>query len=131
MNLSKHALTALLFLFPLLPTASTAETPLEQLRVVALAPLEARAVVQSPDGALHVIGRGDALPGTSATVLQVLPDKLVVEEQTGGIPERGKQLAWLHKRPQAGGSSWVQRLQRQSPAAALPMTPPALNPSQR
>ena len=122
------ALAACLYLFTLLPIISAAEQPLEHVNVVALAPFEERAVVTLPDGSMHVVGRGDMLPGTAATVLQVLPDKLVLEEPTGNKAESGKHLVWLHKRPQADGGSRVQRIYRKPPAATgLSMAQPALN----
>src|SRR5688500_2952063 len=79
------------------PRPSTAEMSLENLSVLALAPLEERAVVKSPDGALHVIRHGDPLPGTSAKVLQVLPDKLVVEKRNGSKSGSGTHQVWIYK----------------------------------
>lgn len=111
------ALAACGLLFSISPLASTAEVPLESLSVVALAPVEERAVVKSAHGSLHVVQPGDLLPGTAARVLQVLPDKLVLEAQNASQPESGKHLVWLYQRPPAGDGSRVQRLQRHPPAA--------------
>ena len=126
----RWALAAYGFLFACCPIVSTAETPLERLRIMALAPYEERAVVQTPEGDLHVVQHGDLLPGTAARVLQILPDKLVVEEPTGSTPERGKHLTWIYKRPPLEGDSRVQRLRR-DPPDAVPVLNTAPPPFQR
>ena len=68
---------------------------------------------------MHVLKVGDTLPGTQATVLQVLADKLVVEESVGkeGQP-KVKQTAWIFKSAKPGGAGVVQRFDTQGPAPA-------------
>ena len=53
---------------------------LESLTVMALAPLDGRTGVKTADGKMQVLKIGDTIPGTQATVKQVLTDRLVVEE---------------------------------------------------
>ncbi|MDD2893355.1 MAG: hypothetical protein PHF20_05440 [Halothiobacillaceae bacterium] len=90
---------------------------MENFSIMALGALDGRAVVKSVDGKMHVLKVGDTLPGTQATVLQVLADKLVVEESVGkeGQP-KVKQTAWIFKSDKPGGVSAVQRFDTQGPA---------------
>lgn len=94
-----------------------ADAKLEDFSVMALGALDGRAVVKSADGKMHVLTVGDALPGTQATVLQVLADKLVVEESVGkeGQP-KVKQTAWMLKAAKPGQAGAVQRFDTQGPA---------------
>jgi len=94
-----------------------ADAKLEDFSVMALGSLDGRAVVKSADGKMHVLTVGDALPGTQATVLQVLADKLVVEESVGkeGQP-KVKQTAWMLKAAKPGQAGAVQRFDTQGPA---------------
>src|SRR5437773_8664148 len=90
----------------LCPMLGMAEDALARLTVLALAPVEGHAVVQGPDGTLHLVRLGDQLQGTSATLVQVLPDKLVLEERStdaGHGPV--KLLVWLYKAMPDGRSS--------------------------
>lgn len=80
----------------LCPTLGTAEDPLAGLTVLALAPGEGHAVVQGSDGTLYLVRLGDQLQGTSATLVQVLPDKLVLEEHSASAGYGPvKLLVWL------------------------------------
>ena len=108
------------FLF--VPFTSQSETPLEQLRVLALAPAAGEAVLRWPDGRLRVVRGGEALDGTDIRVLQVLPDRLVLEEVlTSASQSARRQLVWLYKAPQAGGASRLIRLHREPPAYEQPV----------
>lgn len=91
---------------------------LEAVTVMALGPLDGRAVVKLPDGKMQVLGLGDTVPGTGAIVVQVLPDKLVVEEtiQQPGEPPVA-QTVWIYKPSTAGEKSRFQRLDRRGPPA--------------
>ena len=93
-----------------------ADTRLEDLTVMALGPLDGRAVVKTADGKMQVLKIGDTVPGTQAVVVQVLTDKLVVEEsieKPGAEPV--KQTAWILKALKPGEKSAVQRLDREGP----------------
>jgi hypothetical protein len=82
---------------------------LADLAVLLLAPAGERAVVKDAGGKLHLLSVGDVLPGTRARVLQVLPDRLVVEEALPGPPARTRKV-WLHDRRDARGRTIVQVL---------------------
>jgi hypothetical protein len=87
---------------------------LDDYRVMALSPIDERAVVQSPDNRMTVVEPGDSIEGTRATVKQVLTDRLVLEEKV--TRESGMEdieTVWVYKA--AGGESKVQRLRRQPP----------------
>jgi hypothetical protein len=111
-------------------SAAAAAPPAESLADVAilvLAPGGQRAVVKSADGTLHLLSVGDPLPGTRARVVQVLADRLVVEETLEGPPARTRRV-WLHDRRDARGKTIVQALDPLGPRAperrALPSTKP-------
>jgi hypothetical protein len=112
----------------LYPGLGKAEDPLARLTVLALAPVAGQAVVQGPDGSLHLVRLDDQLQGTNATLVQVLPDKLVLEERSPGTGQGPVQrLVWLYKAAQDGGPSRLVRLQRQVPASersTMPMLQP-------
>ena len=112
-----NTVKALGLLCLLLSTLAHADTKLEDFSVMATGPLDGRAVVKSADGKMLVLKVGDTLPGTQATVLQVLADKLVVEESVGkeGQP-KVKQTAWMLKASKPGEATSVQRFDTQGPA---------------
>lgn len=100
----------------LMVMSSEAGGELERLTVVALAPMDGRAVIKLPDGEMQVVQPGDQLPGATITVVQVLTDKLVVEERLN--PSRTsalKRLAWIYQAPASGGYSRVVRLRQEAP----------------
>jgi hypothetical protein len=106
------------------PGPGKAEDALARLTVLALAPVAGQAVVQGPDGSLQLVRLDDQLQGTSATLIQVLPDKLVLEERSPGTGQGPAQrLVWLYKAAQDGGSSRLVRLQREVPASERPAVP--------
>ena len=108
----------------LYPGLGKAEEPLARLTVLALAPVTGQAVVQGPDGSLHLVRLGDQLQGTNAMLVQVLPDKLVLEERSPGTGQGPAQrLVWLYKAAQDGGPSRLVRLQREVPASERPAVP--------
>lgn len=88
--------------------------------VMALGPADGRAVVALSDGRMQVLKVGDTVPGSQAIVMQVLHDKLVVEEtiEKAGEPPV-KQMAWLYKSGKAGVKSRVQHLDEIGPDKEL------------
>jgi hypothetical protein len=114
----KQRFTSILYGFLLLfPISGHAEPALETLTVLALSANDARAVLRWPDGSLHLVQRGEQLPGTTATVVQVLPDKLLLEERItppGQAPVQHQ--VWLYQVPVAGGAAQSLRFQPE-PAA--------------
>ncbi len=97
-----------------------ADTRLEDLNVMALGPVDGRAVVKTADGKMQVLKIGDSVPGTKAVVTQVLTDKLVVEETIEKKDEPPvKQTVWIYKAAKAGEKSQIQRLDRQGPPKAV------------
>ena len=111
-----NTVKALGLLCLLVSTLAYADAKLEDFSVMASGPLDGRAVVKSADGKMTVLKVGDKLPGTEATLIQVLADKLVVEESVGktGKP-KVKQTAWLLKAAKPGARSTVQRFDSQGP----------------
>lgn len=108
----------------LCPILGQAEDPLAQVLVLALAPLQGQAVVQGPGGTMSLVRLGEQLQGTGATLVQVLPDKLVLEEHSASAGQApGKRLVWLYKAPQGGGPSRLLRLQHDVPASAHSVMP--------
>jgi hypothetical protein len=101
-----------------------ADTRLEDLTVMALGPLDGRAVVKTADGKMQVLKIGDTVPGTKAVVTQVLTDKLIVEDsiEAKGQPAK-KQTVWITKPTRAGEKSTVQRLDREGPPPAVTVKP--------
>jgi hypothetical protein len=109
--------------FPLLfAMPSEAGGELERLTVVALAPMDSRAVIKLPDGEIQVVQPGDQVLGDAITVVQVLTDKLVVEERLNPSATPAlKRLAWVYQAPVSGGYSRVVRLRQEVPV--LPQVP--------
>jgi len=100
------------------PAASEEVThPLEAFTVLALAPLDERAVVRLPGGELLVVEVDDPLPRTTAVVAKVLADRLVVEEEVAG--ESRRRQVWIFKPEKLGARSRV---------VTLDPTPPPLPP---
>lgn len=93
---------------------------LDSVTVMALGPVDGRAVVSVADGKMQVLKVGQTVPGTNAVVTQVLPDKLVVEETVVRPDEPAvKQTIWIYKPGKAGEKSRIQRLDRQGPRAPV------------
>jgi hypothetical protein len=110
----------------LYPVWCQAEDILAQLLVLALAPLEGQAVVQGPGGTMSLVRAGDQIQGTSATLVQVLADKLVLEERSTSAGQAPvPHLVWLYRAPPDGGPSRLLRLQPNVPASE-PLVRPML-----
>lgn len=105
-------------------TVSSAAS-LEDVTVMALGPVDGRAVVKTSDGKMQVLKLGDTVPGTQAVVTQVLTDKLVVEEAQERGGQTSKQTIWILKPKKAGEKSQVQRLDREGPPPT-PLLKPAV-----
>lgn len=88
---------------------------LEQFGLLALSPGERRAVLLKPNKQMLVLKPGDPVPGTTAVLAQVLPDKLVFDEAPAA--GQAKQVVWMYKT--AAGS----RLERYSALAPTPPVP--------
>ncbi|MGE3540695.1 MAG: hypothetical protein AB7N91_25055 [Candidatus Tectimicrobiota bacterium] len=95
--------------------------PLAGLRVLALAPAAGQAVVRWPDGRLLLVRVGDVMGASGARLLQVLPDRLVLDEvHSEGAALPTPQQVWLYKAPGDGGESRLVRLYRTLPASEQP-----------
>jgi len=100
-------------LMPMLSAVAAAEDAFDSISIMALGALDGRAVVKTADNKMHVLKLGDVIPGTQATVSQILGDKLVVED----VVENGlKQTVWITK----GGADGKVTVQRMSMEAAAP-----------
>ena len=93
------ALLAPLFIAPL------HASDLDQVSVMALGPLDGRAVIRGADGKLTVLKLGDIISGTNARVIQVLPDRLVLEDRIAKADsEPVLETVWLYKADTSGRS---------------------------
>ena len=113
----RRALAALLVLVPVVPGGAAAAEGLPTIAVIALGPMDGRAVVQSVDGRMQVLKVGDALAGSNARLMQVLADRIVLEDvvdRDGRDPTR--ELVWVFKADDRGHS----RQTRLSPTAPDP-----------
>ena len=108
-----HILTILMGVFAM---SLVHAAPLDELTVMALGPLDGRAVIKTGDEKMHVLKIGDAIPGTQAVIQQVLTDKVVVEETVENKDASAKRQAiWVFKPTKAGEKSRVQRFDSQGP----------------
>ena len=105
-------IVGLLLLLLAAPVESESEHALSRLAVIALAPLDGQAVVRLPRGVVHIVRQGERIPETDATVIQVLPDRLMVSHRTS---TSGEELAWIYQAPLQGGFSRVMHLHRHAP----------------
>jgi hypothetical protein len=97
--------------------AAEKPVPLEDVEVILLDAADQRAVLRVGDRPLIVVGPDDEIPGTSATVLSVAADKLVVQTVTPDPPMRV--TAWIHRE---GGHGKGPRVQYLDPR--VPVEPP-------
>jgi hypothetical protein len=93
----------------------TPTEPLAEVSIMALGALDGRAVVKTADNKMHVLKLGTVIPGTKATVTQILADKLVVEDALEGGQT---QTVWISKGG-SDGKAVVQRLNSEAPAPAM------------
>ncbi len=103
-------LTGLLSAFTFIAQASV-----DDITVIALGALEGRAVVKTTDGKMKILKVGDEIPGSTATVKQILNDHLVVAEIIKKKNKQVEQMVWIYKPKQAGGKSLVKRLRLKAP----------------
>jgi len=102
-------------LMPMLSAVAAAEDAFDSLSIMALGALDGRAVVKTADNKMHVLKLGTVIPGTKATVTQILADKLVVEDALEG----GRtQTVWISKGG-SDGKAVVQRLSSEAPAPVM------------
>ena len=107
--------------------------PLRDLKVVALAPADGRAVVRDGEGTLVVLAVGDALPEAPAAVARIVPGRLVLLLDT----EDGPREVWVE--PVAGaGPDRVRVLEltaddgwELSKPLIQPVGPPVYSPEKR
>ena len=88
---------------------NSAEVHLENLKLLALGSNDGRIVLLFPDKKMVTLHVGEAVPGTHATLTNVLIDKAVFDEVIS--PAQGKQAVWMWK----GGEGSPARLQRFAP----------------
>lgn len=94
--------------------------PWSSLSVLALAPLERRTVVRSgAGGELQVVEAGETLDasGTALVLLDVLPDRIVVEET--GVAGRLPRRVWIWKPEAPGKAPRVVVIDREPPDPPL------------
>lgn len=97
---------------------------LENVAVLALGPADGRVVVSQEEGGMEVLKVGDTLPGTNAVIVQVLHDKLVVEdtlEKEGEPPV--KQIVWIFNAKKNEENMRIQRFNKVEPEKAQLQAP--------
>ncbi|HEX5057348.1 MAG TPA: hypothetical protein VFX02_12735 [Gammaproteobacteria bacterium] len=92
---------------------------LDGVAVMALSPADGSAVVKLESGRMQVVKAGAAIEGMGVTLVQVLPDKLVLEEVSEENGNKTKTTVWLYKAQH--GVSQLQRLERQAPVTPIEM----------
>jgi len=98
-NLSKLLTFGLFFL----PLQLLAADSLSNYTIKVLEPLDARAVIKLPNGDMTVYKVGDKLPNTTAVILEILENKIIIEEAVtdlSGNKEIQKVLLFAEKNGQ-------------------------------
>ena len=103
-------LVGLASILPFLAYASV-----DDITVIALGALDGRAVIKTTDGKMQVLKVGDEIPGSTATVKQILNDHLVVSETVKKKNKNVQQMVWIYKPKKSGGKSLVKRLRLEPP----------------
>ncbi len=113
---------------PQSPPAPSFEARLAEVAVLAAAPSEGVAVVRLGAGAPALVRAGEELPGVAAKLLEVLPDRLVLElSAPAGSTGPGARLrAWLFLDRAAAGRGRLVLLDPRPPAEDDLGTPAAL-----
>lgn len=121
---TKSTIRFLMILTGVMAISGLHAAPLDDLTVMALGPLDGRAVIKTGDEKMHVLKIGDAIPGTQAVIQQVLTDKVVVEEAVENKDASAKRQAiWIFKPTKAGEKSRVQRFDSQGPPKPVIQAP--------
>lgn len=101
--------------------ATAAEDPRTKLagaRLLSLSPVDGKAVLQRRSGELDLLAVGQRLSGTEIEVVQVLPDRLVLEQWVAGDgedePDRRRRI-WLFRTTSPGKASRIQVLDPRAP----------------
>lgn len=127
MSTTNHPWKAALVLLATLATAKPllADPPATDafrgIRLLALAPLAGKATLQLPDEGLVLLKEGDEVAGTGAAVVEVLTDRLVLEDRSG----EEVSWIWLYKPERPGGPSRLQRVSRPDPEPLVSVPAPA------
>lgn len=103
----------------LLPALACSAAGLDGVAVMALSPADESTVVKLENGQMKVLKAGAAIEGMGVTLVQVLPDKLVLEEVSEENGNKTKTTVWLYKAQH--GVSQLQRLERQAPVTPIEM----------
>jgi len=110
--------------FSLIAGIAIAADKLESVTVMALGPLDGRAVVKLKGGKMKVLGIGDTIPGTRAKLMQILPGHIVVEDIVKDSDAKEfKQTVWIYKPTKPGGKSRIQRLDKKGPVRQMAAVP--------
>jgi hypothetical protein len=110
-------------LAPIAPPASAAQPSviaLEKIALLALSQYDGRAVLGFPDRQMAVLKVGDKVPHSAAVVMQVLSDKLILQEAVAG--NGAKQVVWMHK-GQGGQPGRIERLNAVAAPAHIVQAP--------
>lgn len=86
---------------------------LESITVIDLRPDRDIALVLLDSGKKQLLKVGDTIPGTNSEVVQVLPDKMIVEAVVSDEELHGKQTVFIYRSETPGGKSKVQQVGHQ------------------
>lgn len=113
------AILSLLLIAP----ESAAGWALEDVRLLAVSPESARAVLYVPRCGQILIEPGDTLRGGSLEILAVLAGRIVVEETLEDKGKRRRIRAWIEPTGEPGGQVRIRRLRDRMPPEAVSRPP--------
>lgn len=94
-----------------LSLADPPQDALDGIRVLALAPLAGKATLELPEAGMVLVKEGDEVAETRVVVVEVLSDRLVLEDRSGDEVS----WVWLYKPKRPGEPSRLRRLSRRNP----------------
>ncbi|MCB1033008.1 MAG: hypothetical protein KDD47_04140 [Acidobacteria bacterium] len=104
--------------FSLSALGERAEAPisadLAAIKLLALEPVAGHGVIRLPNGEMLLVAEGESLPGTGASVEEVLEDRLVLREVVEEDPPR-RRILWMFQAESGKGSSRIQVLDPMPP----------------
>lgn len=109
-NLGKLVIASFLLFFSAFSNASD----VERLKVLGVNPQSNQAVIKFDDNKMQVLNAGDAIRGTEATLIQVLPDKIIASQPS--LDNSGAQdLLWIYRIKDTTSFSKVERFEKRPP----------------
>ncbi len=103
---------------PVLPADAKSSIKLESVRLLALGVQDSVAVLLLPNQRMRMLKVGELVPGTQATLKEVLPTKLVLEE----ILPQGREIVWIYKQ-QGSVPNRIERFSTTGPTSFSQLPP--------